>query len=312
MVSIIITLYNKENTIKRTILSALEQTYKDIEIIVVDDCSTDNSPNICNEFLPDIKVITTDKNYGLPNARQEGIKHARGNYITFIDADDYISKDAINKCIMSQKKSDADIVQMKIIRRLTKWGIPVIFRSNYDAAQALNACLYNEHLFPVQCCGKLYKSKLIKSATSIPYNGFWGEDRIFNLPIYAATPKIEYVPTAHYNYSWGGRTSSTFNLESLQGYKDVYQLKYNWALDNGFQQYTGALQNELIELLKYHIRHLINSKSMSKDVAIKYLQAELSQPFWSSFQLSSAEVLYMAEKKSFSRVFKKSILNIIG
>ena len=51
---------------------------------------------------------------------------------------------------------------------------------------------------------------------------------------------------------------------------------------------------------------------MSKDVAIEYLQAELSQPFWSSFQLSSAEALYMTEKTSFSRVLKKSILNIIG
>lgn len=311
MVSVIITLYNKENSIKRTILSVLEQTYKDLEIIVVNDCSTDNSLNICNEFLPNIRIITTDKNYGLPNARQIGIKHAKGNFITFIDADDYFSNDAINKCIETQKKSDADIVQMNIIRRVTRWNIPIKFPSMYDASQALNACLYKELLFPVQCCGKFYKVELLKSATQLKYDGFWGEDRIFNIPILSSNPTIAVADNAKYNYIWGGKTSSTHDINALQEYKQVFQIKTDWAIANGYEQHIPSMQNELIELLKYHIRHLINSKSMSQDVAIDYLQRELSLPFWTSFQLPSAENLYKTEEKSFSRVLKKLVLNHI-
>ena len=311
MVSVIITLYNKENSIKRTILSVLEQTYKDLEIIVVNDCSTDNSLNICNEFLPNIRIITTDKNYGLPNARQIGIKHAKGNFITFIDADDYFSNDAINKCIETQKKSDADIVQMNIIRRVTRWNIPIKFPSMYDASQALNACLYKELLFPVQCCGKFYKVELLKSATQLKYDGFWGEDRIFNIPILSSNPTIAIADNAKYNYIWGGKTSSTHDINALQEYKQVFQIKTDWAIANGYEQHIPSMQNELIELLKYHIRHLINSKSMSQDVAIDYLQRELSLPFWTSFQLPSAENLYKTEEKSFSRVLKKLVLNHI-
>ena len=311
MVSVIITLYNKENSIKRTILSVLEQTYKDIEIIVVNDCSTDNSLNICNEFLPNIRIITTDKNYGLPNARQIGIKHAKGNFITFIDADDYLSNDAINKCIETQKKSDADIVQMNIIRRITRWNIPIKFPSMYDASQALNACLYKELLFPVQCCGKFYKVELLKSATQLKYDGFWGEDRIFNIPILSSNPTIAVADNAKYNYIWGGKTSSTHDINALQEYKQVFQIKTDWAIANGYEQHIPSMQNELIELLKYHIRHLINSKYMPHDVAIDYLQRELSLPFWTSFQLPSAENLYKTEEKSFSRVLKKIVLNHI-
>lgn len=311
MVSVIITLYNKENSIKRTILSVLEQTYKDIEIIVVNDYSTDNSLNICNEFLPNIRIITTDKNYGLPNARQIGIKHAKGNFITFIDADDYLSNDAINKCIETQKKSDADIVQMNIIRRITRWNIPIKFPSMYDAPQALNACLYKELLFPVQCCGKFYKVELLKSATQLKYDGFWGEDRIFNIPILSSNPTIAVADNAKYNYIWGGKTSSTHDINALQEYKQVFQIKTDWAIANGYEQHIPSMQTELIELLKYHIRHLINSKSMPHDVAIDYLQRELSLPFWTSFQLPSAENLYKTEEKSFSRVLKKLVLNHI-
>lgn len=311
MVSVIITLYNKENSIKRTILSALEQTYKDIEIIVVNDCSTDNSLNICNEFLPNIKVITADRNYGLPNARQTGIKHAKGNFITFIDADDYLSNDAINKCIETQKKSDADIVQMNIIRRVTRWNIPVKFRSMYDASQALNACLYNELLFPVQCCGKLYKTELLKSTTHIDYNVFWGEDRIFNIPILASNPTIAVADKAKYNYTWGGKTSSTFDINALQEYKQVFQIKSDWAIANGYEQHIPSMQNELTELLKYHIRHLINSGSMSQNEAIQYLQNELNKPFWTLFKLPQAHYLYSTESKSICRLIKKNISNLI-
>lgn len=313
MISIVITLYNKENTIRRAILSALNQTYNDIEIIIVNDCSTDNSLDICKEYVDKISIITTYKNTGRPYyTRQIGLMQAKGDFITFIDADDYLSNNALSRCMELQKSTQADIIQMNIKRRITSFNIPISFKSEYDSLRAIDACLYNEQLFPIQCWGKLYKTELIRLTTPIEYDGFWGEDRIFNLQILSSNPKIEYASSAQYNYSWGGTTISQFNIDALQEYKQVYQIKSDWAKRYGYERYIRFMQNELIDLLKYHIRHLINSKTMSHDSSIEYLQQELSQPFWSCFQLSSAENLYKIEKKSISRIAKKVISNFIS
>ena len=90
MVSIIITLYNKENTIARAINSALKQTYRNCEIIVVDDCSNDNSEFICKKYGNQITYFRTETNCGVSYSRKTGIKLASGKFITFIDADDTI------------------------------------------------------------------------------------------------------------------------------------------------------------------------------------------------------------------------------
>ena len=312
MVSIVITLYNKESYIERAIKSALNQTHDNCEIIVVDDCSTDNSKAICLKYNNFIKLVSNETNQGLPKSRQIGIKFAKGDFITFIDADDYLSNNALRECVELQKSTQADIIQMNVKRLITRFNIPVNFKSIYDSSRALNACLYNEQFFPVHCCGKLYKTELLRSIKPIQYNGFWGEDRIFNLPIFASQPKIEYVPSAKYNYRWSGATSTSFNLDALQEYKQVYQIKSDWAKEYGYEHYIPAMQNELVELLKYHIRHLINSNTMSHDSALDYLQNEMNQPFWCSFQLPPTEKLYKIEKKSISRIAKKMISNLIS
>ena len=313
MVSIVITLFNKENTIRKAIDSVINQNYNDVEIIVVNDCSTDSSLDICKEYVDKITIITTDKNSGRPYyTRQVGLMHAKGDFITFIDADDYLSNNALSECVELQKSTQADIIQMNIKRRITSFNIPVSFKSAYDSSRALDACLYNEQLFPIQCWGKLYKTDLLRSVKPISYNGFWGEDRIFNLQILSSNPRIEYAQSAKYNYSWGGATTASFNIDVLQDYKQIYQIKIDWAKKYGYECYMQSMQNELIDLLKYHIRHLINSNTMSYDSAIDYLQNEMNQPFWNIFQLPPAETLYKIEKKSISRIAKKVINNLIS
>ena len=149
MVSIIITSYNKEKTIARAINSALNQSYKNCEVIVVDDCSTDKSLLICQKYGDKINIISNAINKGLPYSRQEGIRQAKGEFITFIDADDYLDSNAIEKCIKMQKINNADIVQMKISRKIGKVGLTIPFRSKYNTNKALDSCLYDESLFPM-------------------------------------------------------------------------------------------------------------------------------------------------------------------
>ena len=111
-VSIIVAAYNIEDYIKRCMYSIVNQTFKDIEIIVVNDGSTDNTLNIINDFAKNdarIKIIDK-KNGGLIEARKSGLEIASGEYILFLDGDDWLHLEAIEKLYQEAKKDNFDIV----------------------------------------------------------------------------------------------------------------------------------------------------------------------------------------------------------
>jgi glycosyltransferase involved in cell wall biosynthesis len=113
MISILIPAYNVEKYIKTTINSVLSQTYKDIEIIVIDDCSTDNTPNIIQGIATlDKRIIflKNDVNKGLTANRNLTLKRAKGEYIMFVDADDYLYPNAVEIMYTLAKKKNSDIV----------------------------------------------------------------------------------------------------------------------------------------------------------------------------------------------------------
>jgi glycosyltransferase involved in cell wall biosynthesis len=97
MVSIIITTYNYAQFVERSIRSAIDQTLDadDYEVIVVNDCSTDNTKEVLENFSDEIRIFNLEENLGLAGARNFGIRKARGQFIIFLDADDYIHKDLL-------------------------------------------------------------------------------------------------------------------------------------------------------------------------------------------------------------------------
>lgn len=311
LVSVIIPAYNKAKTIAQTIRSVLSQTYKSIDVIVLDDKSSDSTVDVCKEFLPHITLIENNVNIGLYQNRIKGVQASKGEYIMFIDADDWISKEAIENCVNKSLATDADIVQMKILRRATQWNIPCKTCCKYDSTQALNACLYDDKLFPVSCCSKLYKRSRLTECSFLKFNQFWGEDRIFNLPLLSRNPKIEMTDIAVYNYRWGGTSVNSFNTEVLQQYKNVYSVKLQWANRNSRSEAIPLMQNELIGLLNYHVRHLIDSKSYTDSEAIEYLNKELRSDFWLGFNLDTPEDIYYRCKKSAARKIKRLLRGIM-
>ena len=118
-VSVIIPVYNVEKYLPRCMISVLNQTYQDLEIILVDDGSKDNSGVMCDEYAKDSKNITVihKENGGLSSARNAGIEIATGDAIFFLDSDDYLSTKCIEKmvCLMEENDADISIIQMKYI-----------------------------------------------------------------------------------------------------------------------------------------------------------------------------------------------------
>lgn len=108
IVSIIIPIFNSENYLEKCINSIINQSYKDIEVILINDGSTDSSLEICEKYaIKDKRIkIINKENTGVSNSRNIGINNAKGKYIFFIDSDDYLELDCIQKLIEKQKKDD--------------------------------------------------------------------------------------------------------------------------------------------------------------------------------------------------------------
>lgn len=112
LVTVVLPIYNVEKYLDRCVSSVVNQTYRNLEIILVDDGSPDNCPEMCEQWAArDNRIrVVHKKNAGLGMARNTGIEHATGEYICFFDSDDYIAPDTIEKCYTAASTNRADIV----------------------------------------------------------------------------------------------------------------------------------------------------------------------------------------------------------
>jgi len=164
LISVIIPVYNVEKLISRCVDSVLNQTYQNFEIILVDDGSPDNCPQLCDEYAKkDARILVLHKqNGGLSSARNAGIEAAKGEYITFIDSDDYINDDYL-QTLYTAISEDNTSLAIGSHRAVYDNGT-VIDRSNgkrdvLSSKQALEAMLYDDGV-DVSAWAKLYKREL--------------------------------------------------------------------------------------------------------------------------------------------------------
>lgn len=222
LVSIIIPIYNVEKYLKDSVRSATNQTYKNIEIILVDDGSPDNCPQICDELKKTderIKVIHK-KNGGLSDARNCGMKEAIGDYIFFLDSDDTMVKNAIEMCLNTALLKNADIVLSQCYNKIMETNKTQEFRYHFPEEDfnsnakvfATNILVGKGRAWRVH--GVLYKSSVIfKHNCQFPL-GRTSEDIIFNLQVYSYAEKIAYCSIPIINYlQREGSITNTFNKE---------------------------------------------------------------------------------------------------
>lgn len=204
-VSIIVPIYNTGIYLNKCIESLLNQTLRDIEIILVDDGSTDESVYICDKYAQydrRVKVIHK-KNEGVSIARNTGIKKAKGEYIGFIDSDDWIELNMYENLYNCAKSKRADIVFCDATTIYDdKENILDTF-TNLNRSQSLDRKDISAQIL-VEVAGAvwrgLYKKDLLKNNTIVfPINLKFSEDRVFNLYAIGYSKKIYYDKCSYYN-----------------------------------------------------------------------------------------------------------------
>lgn len=167
LISIIVPVYNVEKYLKRCIDSILAQTYQNIEVLLIDDGSPDDSGNICDGYtLIDSRVRVFHKeNGGVSSARNLGLKEAKGDYIGFVDADDYIDSSMYEVLLNNLKNENADISVCSYYQEDNEG----VFQKHWakDEYRIINKdeqikCLISNQYYTCSCCDRIIKKQLIK------------------------------------------------------------------------------------------------------------------------------------------------------
>lgn len=229
LVSVIVPIYNVEFYLNKCVDSILNQSYKNIEVVLVDDESPDSCGKMCDDYAAmdgRIKVVHK-KNGGLSDARNAGMKVATGDLITFVDSDDYISEDFVKILFeaMSENNADIAIANMKRTSRrddkntVTDWKV-----ANYKSEDALVCMLYGTP-FGTSACGKLFKRKLFEDI-DFPYGKF-SEDLFTIYKTILKSRSITYIGFDGYFYYYRDEGSIVVSgykkkhLEALDAVDDI-------------------------------------------------------------------------------------------
>lgn len=234
LVSISVPVYNADKYLRQCLDSLVNQTLKEIEIVIVNDGSTDGSEKICREYAEkDSRIVLICKeNGGLATARQVALESASGDYFCACDSDDWVEPTMYERLYEKAKESNADIVMCD---SWSEYPDSKKTRHSYsyrleDRIDLLDDALNG--LFPCQVWNKMFKRELFeKYAISWEPKINLGEDFLIMLKILQHPVKLEYLPETlyHYRREMGG-TSYTNNI-SLKTFQQSLFIR-KWALEN--------------------------------------------------------------------------------
>lgn len=227
LISVIVPIYNGEKYIEECLESIINQTYKNLQIILIDDGSKDKSGKICDEYAKKDKRIEVihKENAGVSAARNTGLDNARGEWITFIDADDSVEKDFC-KNLMQNETNDVDCIMCGYSRLINDKKIEIEsigFSNKFEDSRKYLICSLN----PQTGVGFSHMKIIRMSAIgNIRFNDNLkvAEDALFNIQLSENIRKIIFVDEKLYNYRLN--TNST-----VKKYDDKYTEKYLKAME---------------------------------------------------------------------------------
>lgn len=271
LISIVVPVYNVESFLDKCIESLITQTYSNIEIILVDDGSTDHSGKICDRYSEENANIIAvhQKNQGLSGARNAGVKIAEGKYITFVDSDDYITIDFLDTLYASMVKYNADIAMcgpFKFYEDEQVRSESIEREYTYTSQEAIGAMLYRKKVNSY-AWGKLYRAEIVKEI-SFP-EGKLFEDLFTIYKMYDLASVVIYIEKQMYYYRQrrGSIVNSVFepkkmqlleaNKEILKFVKEKYPMVHKAAIS---KYYTSAV--DLLRKIPYGRKYALEKKNL--------------------------------------------------
>ncbi len=246
LISIVIPVYNTGEYLKECLDSVCNQTYDNIEIIVINDGSTDNSLEILRQYEEfDKRIILIDQeNKGLSEARNIGVKHSKGSYILFLDSDDYIELTTCEEAIKAALCSDSDVILWPYCREYGGESKPVYFLGKekvvYDKSNS--NCLYQRMVglvgdqlknpqmtdSMITAWGKLYKKELLQNVYFVDTKLIGTEDALFNIEVFSKVKKAVYIPKTFSHYRKTNNISLThvYRKNLALQWKELYRRIY--------------------------------------------------------------------------------------
>lgn len=279
-VSVVIPAYNEEKYISRCLESVLNQTYAKLEIIIINDGSTDETDKVCSEYLNRDKRIKYIKqsNHGVAYAKRRGVELAEGEYIGFVDADDYIDKDLFEKLIL--RMSDVDLVTSGFVmggKQLFDLFEPRIYKSKEDLKYICENMLRFEGTenrgLMTNLVNKLFKADKLKDVVSTTnLDVFVGEDAEIVYKYVLRCNSINITKICGYHYEFIG-TSITHSINQ-NFIKNVNGLYFSLKEDFERTAYKEVLLQQLERWMWKHILNIpkfMGWKEVEKNIRFKYL-----------------------------------------
>ena len=264
VLSVIIPVYNREKLIARCLESVVHQTFENYEIIIVDDGSTDGSVDIVKQYMlyySDKIHLIQQQNHGAAMARNHGLRTAQGEYITFVDSDDYIELDAFRKMYDKAVSQNADIVCAPL-NMIVDGNKKII--GKYRGADGctekilttVTTNLYNKFI-----------SRALLSDTQIEIPDFiLGEDTAFVVALMTWAKKICYLDYAYYYYELSASSLSNENIERPWIAENAEGVK-QWLVEHSNPEYFESVR----VILSNRIMHLYNHNLLFRDKLKEHL-----------------------------------------
>lgn len=300
-VSVIVPVYNGENYLKRCISSLLKQTYENIEIIIINDGSTDNSLSISKSYIKNEKrcIVMDQPNRGVTAARREGIRIATGDYVMFVDSDDWIEPNTVERMVALQKQACSDIVVTGHLRETGK-------EEGEKQRGKIPAGIYEESMLKIfykrmfyvdpisgwgvwpTLWGKLFRKSIVKDVIEqVDDRIIYGEDVAVVFTACFSAKKIVISEEFLYHYFVANETAVSRtkdirllnsmyflyehmrNLFSQQDEKEILMEQLGWYMNN--------IMNHLSRILfgvPYHLGELIYAKKEIEQWKSRYVNLE--------------------------------------
>ena len=287
-ISIIIPVYNVGKYLEQCVESILSQAFSDYEVILVDDGSTDNSGSICDLYSGKyVQVLTIHKeNGGLSDARNVGLQHATGEFILFVDADDYIFSDSLAAINISiEETPDVDVVFLEAVK-VFEDGSTISLGDGYQkdsikekTHEEVIAHISKLPKFPGSACTKLIRRSLINEHSIFFKKGLLAEDIDWTVRLLLAARKYNYCQNDYYYYRQNreGSITNTVNINKL--YSLIYIIK-KWSRKMHQEPPISELQKYINAFMAYEYLVLLNAYSGLNREAKKMVEADVKAYSW--------------------------------